>query len=264
MPPTESADHLLTFAADLARRAGALIVNQRPDQLAVDKKGRIDLVTEMDLRSEELIVETIRNRFPKHEILAEEGGRREGVGGNVLWLVDPIDGTTNYTHGYPCYCVSIAAEIDGVVAAGAVYDPNRDEIFTALRDEGAWLNGQAISVSEAEELEEALLATGFAYGEEEIRRNLELFCRIMKRSRAVRRDGSAALDLCYVGCGRFDGFWELSLNPWDVAAAGLVVREAGGVVTRMDGRPTTIYTPEILATNGRLHDVLSRCLAGWE
>lgn len=256
----QSADHLMEFAAELARKAGSFILNQRPASLSVKEKNTpVDLVTEMDVRSEQLIVEAIRNRFPKHDILAEEGGRSPGSG-SVRWVIDPIDGTTNYAHGYPCYCVSIGVEVEGKVVAGAVYDPNRRELFTALRDAGAWLNGFPIRVSEETELADALLATGFSYRRDEIRHNLDLFCRMVLNSRAVRRVGSAALDLCYVGCGRFDGFWELSLNPWDLAAGSLVVREAGGVVSTLDGKPTTIYQPQTLATNGRIHDAMSRLL----
>ena len=251
----------LELADELAREAGELLLGFQSQGFEISKKGRVNLVTEADIAAEQFIVEGIRESFPEDAILAEEGGA-EGEGASFKWVIDPLDGTTNYAHGYPCFCVSIGIELEGRVVAGVVYDPNRADCFMALRGDGAELNGRRIQVSRQDAVVDSLLCTGFSYGDEEIARNLELFNRVMLKARSVRRDGSAALDLCYVACGRFDGFWELSLHPWDVAAGSLIVEEAGGWVSRFDGGPVSIYDRECLATNGRIHGVLAELLLG--
>ncbi|MDA2927183.1 inositol monophosphatase [Acidobacteria bacterium AH-259-G07] len=241
-----------SVAQEAALEAGHVLFSHLRSHFQISKKGRINLVTEMDLEAEKIIVDRIRRDFPDHEILAEEQGTQPGSD-PYKWIIDPLDGTTNYAHGYRFFCVSIALEVEGQIVFGTVYDPVTEELFSAKRGEGASLNGQPIHVSNKEELINSLLCTGFSYDEEEIRRNLKLFDRVILRSRAVRRDGSAALDLCYIACGRFDGFWELSLHPWDRAAGQLIVEEASGQVTALNGSPCTIYDAEILASNGKIH-----------
>ena len=240
------------MAQEAALEAGQMLLSHLRTNFQISKKGRINLVTEMDLKAEKLIVDRIRLDFPDHEILAEERGTQTGSG-PCKWIIDPLDGTTNYAHGYQFFCVSIAVELEGQLAVGVVYDPVTKEFFSARKDAGATLNGQPIQVSTEDVLVDSLLSTGFSYRKTEIQRNLELFDRIIFQCRAIRRDGSAALDLCYVACGRFDGFWELSLNCWDVAAGRLMVEEAGGCVTAFDGSPCTIYERELLASNGQIH-----------
>lgn len=254
------------LACTLARQAGRLLLERSRESFAVHKKGRVNLVTEVDLASERLITEEVQRHFPQHQILAEEAGFTAGEG-DLLWIVDPLDGTTNFAHGYPFYCVSIALAAAGSgtspeILAGVVYNPVLEEEFAAIRGGGAFVNDRRISVSLEERLEDSLLCTGFSYQFDEIVRNLEYFNRVMRKARSVRRDGSAALDLCFVACGRFDGFWEISLNPWDVAAGALLVQEAGGKVSLFDGRPGGVFERECLATNGRIHAVLSRILSG--
>lgn len=252
---------MLAFAAETARQAGQLLAQGLGSGFQIKKKGRINLVTEMDLESERLIVNRIQERFPGHQILAEEEGARRSDS-PFLWIVDPLDGTTNYAHGYRFFCVSIALEVEGEVALGAVYDPVTDEMFTAQKGEGALLNGKPTRVSSEDSLVDAMLSTGFSYQNDDMRRNLELFNRFIVQARAVRRDGSAALDLCYVACGRFDGFWEISLSAWDVAAGKLIVEESGGSATLFDGSPCSVHDREILATNGRLHPSMMEVLKG--
>lgn len=246
-------DEFLELAVDVATSAGKLL-REGIDNIAwVKHKGEINLVTEMDIKSEELIKENILRAYPDHQILAEESDipKKDAT---FRWIIDPLDGTMNYAHGYPIFCVSVALEIDGVVEIGAVYDPMRDELFTGKRRGGALINGKPIAVSQTDELNDALLATGFSY---DIRtseaNNIDNWNAMIVRVQAVRRAGSAALDLCYTAAGRFDGFWELKLNPWDVAAGALIVREAGGKVTRMGGEPFSIYSEETLASNGKIH-----------
>ena len=252
---------MLSVAIEVARKAGETLLERLHTDIRISKKGRIDLVTEMDLESEKIIVERIRRSFPDHSILAEEEGNLAG-NAPYKWIIDPLDGTTNYAHGYRFFSVSIALEMEDQVVLGVVYDPVTNEVFTAERDRGAKLNGNAIHVSEEEILIDSLLSTGFPYHEHLITANLEYFGRFLKMARAVRRDGSAALDLCYVACGRFEALWELGLQPWDVAAGKLIVEEAGGRVTRFDDSPCTIYEQEILATNGRIHDQMVPVLIG--
>jgi myo-inositol-1(or 4)-monophosphatase len=241
-------------AVELAREAGSLLRAGYGTIHAPERKGRIDLVTEFDRRSERLLLSRIAERFPGHAVLAEESGAHAAGGATVRWLVDPLDGTTNFAHNYPFFAVSIGVEAEGELVAGAVYDPVREEMFAAARGAGAALNGSPIRVSDVARVEDALLVTGFPYTvRERLDEILALFRDFLIRAQGVRRDGSAALNLCYLAMGRFDGFWELSLAPWDMAAGVLVVREAGGTVTRFDGGTFRLDGAEILASNGRLH-----------
>ena len=252
---------LFATARDAAVEAGRLLLSRLDGDFQVSKKGPIDLVTEMDLEAERIIISRIRESFPDHQILAEEKGASQGSE-DFRWIIDPLDGTTNYAHGYRFFSVSIALEVGGQIALGVVYDPVTEELFSARHGEGAWLNDQSIGVSGTEDLIDSMLCTGFSYDQQAMRRNLQLFSRIILESRAVRRDGSAALDLCYLACGRFDGFWELSLHPWDVAAGKLIAEEAGGRITSFDGSPCSIYDAEILASNGRIHGAMIELLRG--
>ncbi len=220
----------------------------------VDKKGTIDLVTEVDLEVERMFRALVAERFPAHQVLAEELGGLDTAPPGPCWVFDPIDGTTNFTHGLPIFCASLALEIGGVAEVGAVYDPNRRELFTAERGGGARLNGRPIHVSSTDRLVDAMLVTGFPYDvHDRIDEIVGLFGRFVGRARAVRRLGSAALDLCYIAAGRMDGFWERDLKPWDIAAGALIVSEAGGRMTNMDGRPFASRGRDVLATNGLLH-----------
>ena len=252
-------DELFAVASAAAEDAGKVLLEKARVGFKISKKGRVNLVTEADLAAEKVIIERILSRFPDHGILAEERGETASES-PVKWVIDPLDGTTNYVHQYPCYCVSIACEVNGEVVVGVVFDPVSDECFHAIKGRGAFLNGTPISTSMESVLEDSLLVTGFSYGTETIKRNLELFNTMMLQCRSVRRDGSAALDLCYVACGRFEGFWELRLYPWDVAAGALIVTEAGGKVSRFDGTEVSIYDREVLATNGKIHDTLGSIL----
>ncbi|MFN8177036.1 MAG: inositol monophosphatase family protein [bacterium] len=253
---------LLAAAVDMARRAGDLLLELFARGVEVERKGEVDLVTRADRASEELIVGEIRRRFPDHDVLAEERGGGSQGEGRPLWIVDPLDGTTNFAHGVPLWSVSIAVQRAGEIVAGVVHDPSRDECFTASFGGGAFRNGERIRVSPATALSDALLVTGFPY---DIRTsqvdNLDHFARFMKRARAVRRLGSAALDLSWVACGRFDGFWEPKLHPWDVAAGTLLVREAGGQVTCFDGSRFDVFSDEIVAAPPALMPALREVLA---
>ncbi len=255
---------MLNFAMQTAREAGRVLAERfGRRQLKVTSKGEIDLVTEADLASERLIVERIRSHYPRHSILSEEAGEVAVVGGERAewkWVIDPLDGTTNYAHGYPCFCVSIALEHEGEVVVGVVYDPVRDELFAAERGEGASLNGRRIRVSEVSDINRALLCTGFPYDVRERSNFARHFTAFIMNAQSVRRDGAAALDLAYVACGRFDGFWEEGLRPWDVAAGVLLVEEAGGRVTHYDGSPFRIYQPPIAASNGLVHEAMLEVL----
>jgi myo-inositol-1(or 4)-monophosphatase len=246
---------MLNFAMQTARDAGRILLDKFGRKISVSKKGDINLVTEADLASEKFILERIQSHFPKHAILAEESGEAVVIGGDRKWkwIIDPLDGTTNFAHGYPCFCVTLALEHEGEIVVAATYDPTRDEMFGAERGEGASLNGRRIRVSETEKLSEALIVTGFPY---DFKQRLDFarhLTEFMLRSRGVRRDGSAAIDMAYVACGRFDGFWEEGLNPWDVAAGLLLIEEAGGRVSYYDDSGFSIYKPPICASNGLIH-----------
>lgn len=224
-------------------------------------EGKRDLVTEADKRSEQIIVDAITGRFPDHRILAEEGTSTGGTG-EYRWIIDPLDGTTNFAHQYPLYCVSIAVERGGETLVGVVYAPYMDELFVAVRGQGATLNGAPIHVSEVNELIGGLLCTGFPYRlDGPTGNNLTNWGNFVLRTQATRRDGAAALDLCYVGAGRFDGFWELNLQPWDIAAGALIVQEAGGTITDAYGKPFTVEGHDVVASNGHLHQKMLDVLA---
>jgi len=247
----------LTTAIEAVVRAGDLQMARFGQHIQVDKKGTIDLVTEVDLAVERMFRAMIAERFPSHQILAEELGGAAVVPAGPCWIFDPIDGTTNYAHGLPIFCASLGLEIDGVAEIAAVYDPNRRELFTAERGGGAFLNGKPMCVSSASRLVDALLVTGFPYDvHARVDEIVGLFAAFVGEARAVRRLGSAAIDLCWVAAGRMDGFWENDLNAWDVAGGALIVAEAGGRVTGMDGKPFSSRGREVLATNGRLHGAM--------
>jgi len=226
----------------LARQAGDILVSGFGGQHDIHHKGRIDLVTEMDHRSEAMLISEIQKRFPDHSLVTEESGNLSGSADHC-WYVDPLDGTLNYAHAVPIYCVSIAYAEKGQMQLAAVLDPSRPECFTAQRGRGAWLNGQPMHVSDTRELVDALLVTGFPYYSDAQQNNLENFSRFFYEVQAVRRFGSAALDLCYVAAGRADGYWQLESKPWDVAAATLIVEEAGGLVTNLKGERDYLKPP---------------------
>lgn len=253
---------MLNFTIETARQAGHILMEKFGRITAVTKKGDINLVTEADLASEHHIIERIKSYYPKHAILAEEAGAAVVMGdGSSKWIIDPLDGTTNYAHGYPCFCVTLALEHDGEIVVGVTFDPTRDELFAAEKDHGASLNGKPIRVSPTEKLGDSLIVTGFPYdfkSRPNFARHLTDF---LFHSRGVRRDGSAAIDMAYVACGRFDGFWEEGLNPWDVAAGKLLIEEAGGVITYYDGSAFSIYKPPICASNGLIHSQMLQVLA---
>jgi myo-inositol-1(or 4)-monophosphatase len=245
----------LATAIEAVVRAGDVQMAKFGTGVRVDRKGVIDLVTETDVEIERMFRDLIASRFPDHDVLAEELGAGSRPGASHRWIFDPIDGTTNFAHGVPIFCASLALEIDGDVKVGAVYDPNRRELFTAERGVGAWLNGAPLRVSSTAAMIEALLVTGFPYSvHEELDRVVGLFHDFVGRARAIRRLGSAAIDLCWVAAGRMDAFWEAGLNPWDTAAAALLVTEAGGRVTAYDGAAWTPADRTIVASNGFLHD----------
>ena len=247
---------LRALAERIARAAGA--IQRARYETALDvrtKSASIDLVTEVDHACEALIVEAIHAARPGDAILAEEGRGEDRAGAEWRWVIDPLDGTMNYAHGYPRFCVSIGVQRDGRGELGVVYDPLLDELFCAERGAGATRNGKPLRVSPVAELGRALLATGFAYDvHQSFDDNVDHFARFVKRARGLRRDGSAALDLCYVAAGRFDGFWELKLKPWDVAAGSLIVEEAGGRMSDFSGNPSRGDGRETLASNGRIHE----------
>lgn len=250
----------LTVAREAALKAGGILRDNLDGIRQINYKGDINLVTEMDVRSEKAVVETLLSAFPGHGILAEEGTHIRNNSG-FTWVIDPLDGTTNYAHGYPCFSVSLALERDDDIILGVVYDPMRGEMFTAQKGQGAFLNGNQIRVSVIDKLIQSLLATGFPYDRKvHVDNNLDNFRDLLMASQEVRRDGSAALDLCYVAMGRFDGFWELKLKPWDVAAGSLIVQEAGGVVSNLSGGKGSIHDSEILASNGRIHSQMIEVL----
>ena len=255
---------MLNFAIQTARDAGRLLAERFGRALRVTNKSELDLVTESDLASEKLIIERIRTYHPRHAILAEESGASapaDRLASEWRWIIDPLDGTTNYAHGYPCFCVSMGLAHRGKLELGVIYDPVRDEVFTAERGQGAALNGRRIQVSQTDNLNSALLCTGFPYDVRERSEFARHFTNFIMNAQGVRRDGSAALDLAYVACGRFDGFWEEGLHPWDVAGAVLMIEEAGGRVSDYDGAAFDIYSAPILASNGLVHEQMMRVLA---
>jgi myo-inositol-1(or 4)-monophosphatase len=249
-------------AQDIAREAGALLKGYYASGVATEYKGDVDLVTAADRASEALIKARLNRAFPGHGVYGEEG-TREDLESEFRWYVDPLDGTTNFAHGFPVFCVvlglerrrpGLAADEDGEMAAGVIYDPLRDEMFVAERGKGAWLNGRPIHVSKTARLREALTATGFPSQKRHESPNVHFYQEITLRSHGVRRAGSAALDMAYVACGRLDGFWEFRLNPWDTSAGYLLVEEAGGTVTHFDGGKFTLDSREVFVTNGLIKD----------
>ena len=265
LPPIEPL--LVATAAEVVLRAGALQRERFGTDVRVGKKGAIDLVTEVDLDIERWFRRLIAERFPAHRVLAEEfdeesAGQPAGRG-DCCWVFDPIDGTVNYAHGLPIFCASLALEVDGTPVVGAVYDPMREELFTAERGAGARLNGAPLRVSRAPTLVDSMLCTGFPYDvHETVDEVVGLFGAFVAEAQAVRRLGSAALDLCYVAAGRFDGFWEQRLHPWDVAAGALIVTEAGGVVTGLHGEPFVSRDGSIVASNGGVHEAMLTTIRG--
>ncbi|MFC6647031.1 inositol monophosphatase family protein [Granulicella cerasi] len=249
-------------ASAIAREAGALLREYYKTGVRAEYKGDVDLVTEADRASEKLIVSRLQEVFPDHGIYGEEG-TRSGLEAEYRWYVDPLDGTTNFAHSFPVFCVVLGCERrmpdlkpeeDGEMVAGIIYDPLRDELFTAAKGEGAFLNGERIHVSKAKLLQESLIATGFPSHKRHRSPNVHFYQEFTLRSHGVRRAGSAAIDLAYVACGRLDGYWEFKLNPWDTSAGYLLVEEAGGKITHIDGAKFTLDSVEVLATNGNIHD----------
>ena len=245
------------LAIKAAHTAGKILMVCLRRGVKVGYKGKFNVITEADHLSEITIVKMIHGRYPGHQIIAEEG-HGKGRNAKIRWLVDPLDGTTNYAHGFPCFCVSIGLEIKNEMVLGVVYDPFHEEMFMAEKGGGSFLNGRPISVSKIGKLEDSLVVTGFNW--KSMRKNLEHFSHFSLRVQGVRRTGSAALDLCYVAMGRLESYWELMLSPWDMAAGSLIVTEAGGQVTHFRGGPFSIYSKQILATNGRVHDEMRSVL----
>ncbi|HUN66554.1 MAG TPA: inositol monophosphatase family protein [Bacteroidota bacterium] len=248
---------MLAIAIEAARTAGKFLRQNVGKIRSIQLKGgeSKNLVTEIDKRSEEMIISLLKRHYPGHEILAEEGGMQKTGNSDYRWVIDPLDGTTNFTHGFPVYCVSIGLERRGEVILGVIYDPNHDELFTAEKGKGAFLNGKQIRVSAGATLERGMLVTGFPYNiAENPNRAIERFISFLMKAQAVRRMGSAAIDLAYVAAGRYEGFWEVDLNPWDMAAGTLLVTEAGGKVTSFDGGDFSIYRKDIIASNGLVHE----------
>jgi len=255
-------EDLKRIALKAVKEGGAILMKYLGKIKSIDYKGEINLVTEADRRSEEVILNIIKDNYPDHRILAEETGE-SGNSSPFKWIIDPLDGTTNYAHGYPCFCVSLAVEHEEEVIYGAVYDPVKDELFTAEKGKGAFLNGKEIKTSSTKQLDQSLLCTGFPYDvRDDMDSNMINFRTFLMKAQAVRRDGSAALDLCHTAAGRFDGFWEQKLFPWDVAAGGLLVTEAGGKLSNFKGENFSIYDNEIVASNGIIHDQMVEALNG--
>ena len=248
-------DTFLPAVAEIVREAGALLMDYFHRRVEVEYKGEADLVTVADRKSEALIRERIHSRWPTHDILGEEGGLQD-AGSDYRWYVDPLDGTTNFAHGFPVFCVSLGLEYKGERIAGVIFDPTRDELFAAEQGSGAYLNQQRIHVSQTAHLAESLVATGFPSHKRHKNPNIFFYHQITLHTHGVRRAGSAALDLCCVASGRFDGFWEFNLNPWDTAAGVLMVEEAGGKVTNIRGQPFQLNSRETLASNGLVHEAL--------
>lgn len=249
----------LDFAIQIAREAGGVLKHYMSREKQVELKGRANLVTVADKESEALLIRRIHEKYPDHAILAEESGASGA--GEAQWIIDPLDGTTNFAHQYPFFCVSIGFERNGEVLCGAVYDPYREELFSGARGLGSYLNGERLRVSDCGKLGNGLLTTGFPYGvREKIKIAMSQFEAFIIESQAVRRGGSAALDLCYTAMGRCDGFWEMDLHPWDTAAGVVILEEAGGRVTDFGGNKFSIYGKEVLASNGKIHEEMRTVL----
>ncbi|BCA55296.1 Inositol-1-monophosphatase [Nitrospira sp. KM1] len=259
--PIVPSDQLMSVAVAAARKAGALLQDYAETGFRIEHKNPINLVTDADHAAEQCIIDCIHAHFPSHGILAEERGSATRTDSRYRWIIDPLDGTTNFAHHFPMYAVSIGIEYDEQGQVGVVFDPTRDELFTATAGGGARLNGRPVWVSDTHVLDRALLVTGFAYNIRETpRNNLDHFSRFALRAQGLRRTGSAALDLSYVAMGRFDGFWEIQLSPWDMAGGTLILREAGGMITDLHGNPHSIHQPELVASNGLIHSAMLRVI----
>lgn len=262
-PTQTQLDSLKDTAVEAATAAGRILQEYSRSGFRIEYKNAVNLVTDADRKSEQAVIDIIRNRYPHHDVLAEERGMDTGGRSPYRWVIDPLDGTTNFAHGFPMYCVSIGLEHEGRMVLGVILDPTRQELFTAVAGQGATLNGTSIRVSKTSALDAALLVTGFAYDiRESTHNNLDYFSRFCLRARGVRRTGSAALDLCYVAAGRFDGFWEMKLHPWDVAAGSLMVTEAGGRMSDFSGGNFSIDGEEMVASNGLIHSEMVTVLEG--
>jgi myo-inositol-1(or 4)-monophosphatase len=242
----------LDISAEIAREAGALLATYFERRIGFELKGEHDLVTEADRASEQLVIDRLRSHFPSHSIIAEEGGGHTGSS-EYCWYVDPLDGTTNFAHGFPMFNVTMALEQAGELIAGVVFDPTRNEMFSAERGSGAYLNNRRIRVSKVARIEDTLVATGFPSRKRHENVNVHFYYQLAMVTHGVRRAGSAALDLAYVASGRLDGFWEFGLKPWDMAAGSLLVTEAGGKCSDMTGGPVKLRGPHLLADNGLVH-----------
>lgn len=253
-------DKTIQAAREAALKAGRMLRENIGKSSEISYKGTVDLVTNFDTQAQRVIFDHLSSCFPDHDYLAEEG-LNQNKGAEFRWIIDPLDGTTNYAHHFPVFTVSIALEREGEVVLGLIYDPMREEMFSAVKGEGAFLNGEEIRVSAVDDLNKSLLATGFPY---DIRaskvNNITHFNNLLTRVQGIRRCGSAAMDLCYVASGRFDGFWELKLSPWDIAAGALIVQEAGGLISDFQNGEFTIYGAEILASNGLIHQQIVEVL----
>ncbi len=252
---------MLQTAIDAAKEAGKFLRESKGKSLKIENKSSsIDPVTQIDKQAEKIIIDTIKGRYPDHAILAEEGGESDDIS-EYRWIIDPLDGTVNFTHGLPIYCVSIGLEYKRAIIAGAVYEPNVDDLYTAERGKGAFLNGKRIRVSDNDRLIDSILITGFPYDIHDNPDNtIGRFTDFLMEAQAIRRLGSAAIDLCYIAAGYGDGFWEAFIKPWDIAAGMLLVEEAGGKVTDFDGKPIGADSQRILATNGKIHDIMLNVL----
>jgi len=254
---------LLNVAVMAARTAGNLLVRKlnNPQKLKVEEKGRNDFVSDADRAAESAIIETIRKHYPDHAVLAEESGA-DGDS-DTVWIIDPLDGTTNFLHGFPVFAVSIGVQVKGRMEHAVVYDPLRQELFTASRGDGAQLDGRKIRISGRTKLEQALIGTGFPYKlmDGEMTPYLRMLETVLRNTSGVRRPGAAAIDLCYVAAGRLDGFWETSLQPWDLAAGSLIIREAGGIVSGLDGSENYLETGHVLAGTPKIYAALARLCA---
>ncbi len=251
----------LQTAIEAALAAGTILKERRDNFGPIKYKSEIDPVTEVDLACEKKIIDIISTRYPDHGFLAEESNKSRNLSSPHKWIIDPLDGTVNFAHGYPCYCTSIGLESNGQIALGVIYNPSLDELFVAEKGKGAFLNSKPIKVSGISDLKRSMLVTGFAYdvGHAE-NNNLDHFENFIKSCQAVRRPGSAALDLCYTAMGRFEGFWEIKLHPWDMAAGKLLLEEAGGKLSLLDGSDFDIYQRQVLATNGLVHNAMLEIL----
>ena len=241
LPPVSELQELRNISIEAAQVGGKILQKYYKSGFAIEHKTRLSLVTDADKESENAIVDLLKRNYPTHQILAEEKGTYSAQNSSFKWIIDPLDGTTNFTHGFPLYSVSIGLEYEGTCILGVVFDPTRPELFIAEHGGGATCNGQPIRVSQISELGKSLLVTGFGYDIAETGDNLDEFCRFTLQTQGVRRTGTAAIDLCYLASGRFDGFWEMNLNPWDTAAGTVILEEAGGKLTDYDGTPYTIY-----------------------